>query len=182
MRSLMLYRTDQCIVHTNLNGNPPTADQPLDLLRPLPPQPQLSHCSSPHGAPRSCTRLLKLFKVQNNSHLVSKASRTRLASWSPCPCPSRPPSQWLQQPDHQPTHNVPQSKCNWQTYLVSDDAPDHLVSFLQEGQHWLLVRHPVRLKRIKGKIRKDVKTWINSSSGIQSHASSMVSSRQLEKT
>ena len=111
MRSLMLYRADQCIVHMNGNGNPPTADQPLDLLRPLPPQPQLSNCSSPHGAPRSCTRLLlKLFKVQNNSHLVSKASRTRPVSWSPCPCPSRPPSQWLQQQDPQPTHIVPQSK------------------------------------------------------------------------
>ena len=64
MRSLMLYRTDQRIVQMNLNGSPPTADQPLDLLCPLPPQPQLSHCSSPHGTPRSCTRLLKLFKVQ----------------------------------------------------------------------------------------------------------------------
>ena len=119
--------------------------------------------------------------AKNNSHLVSKVSRTRPVNWSPCPSPSRPPSQWLQQPDHQPAHIVPQRKCNWQTYPVSDDAPDHLVSFLQEGQHWLLVRHPVRLKRVKGKMRKDVETWINSSSGIQSQASSMVSSRQLEK-
>ena len=64
MRSLMLYRADQCIVHMTRNRNPPTAGQPLDLLRPLPPQPQLLHCSSPHGTPRSCTRLLKLLLAQ----------------------------------------------------------------------------------------------------------------------
>ena len=64
MRSLMLYRTDQCIVHMTRNRNPPTAGQPLDLLCPQPPQPELSHCSSPHGTPRSCTRLLKLLLVQ----------------------------------------------------------------------------------------------------------------------
>ena len=119
---------------------------------------------SPNGV-NTCSNVMIFFLIKAhitvvNSHLVSKVSSTRPLSWPRGPWPSPPPSLWLQQLDYQPGRAYciarftaeTADKCslklfsikdNGQTHSVSDDAPDHLIGFLQEGKHRLLISQPL---------------------------------------